>query len=566
MVILGVFLAQITKTILIDAVKDRVVNEGEFISTYVKELPSDNETNMEHLKNLSNELEIGMVFYNQKGQVTLDTINNVISYNETNVQQLREYLTQNNTVIKSTKDGQLYDNIFFYPIRVNEPSLKGSLVLVIAVSSLRNLTFNIWFLIGVTILIGIIAISYIGYHLFNKYIRPIRSATSVANQLAKGNYNARTYVSQIGDVGELSNAINILAKSLQKITTQNEMQQGRLKAVLENMGSGVMLIDDKGYIHLVNRAFLETFGGDAEDYLEYLYYQAIPEKIVHKVVKDTFMVEERVRETIVLSRDIHRRFIEVTGAPIFNHAKDWQGIVLVFHDITDLKKLEQTRKDFVANVSHELKTPITSIRGFSETLLEGAMDDEGLREQFLSIILKESRRLQSLIHDLLELSKLEKENLNLNVEKIKLPHLIKDVLSLVEYLAKEKEIELLPSIDGDYTIEGDSARFKQVIINLITNAIHYTPKGGKVMVELSHQGDFVELTVKDTGIGIPQEDVPRIFERFYRVDKARSRDSGGTGLGLAIVKHIVEAHRGKIKVESEPQKGTSFHIFIPKRA
>jgi len=231
-----------------------------------------------------------------------------------------------------------------------------------------------------------------------------------------------------------------------------------------------------------------------------------------------------------------------------------------------LKKLEQMRKDFVANVSHELKTPITSIKGFSETLLDGALSDKQTAEYFLSIILKESDRLQTLIQDLLDLSKIEQQGFLLSIQPCDLREILEDISVILESKAKEKNVELNMILPDNLTyIEGDIYRLKQIFINLINNALTYTPQGGSVRVRVEKHDNYALVTVSDTGIGIKKEEIPRIFERFYRVDRARSRNSGGTGLGLAIVKHLVEAHKGQISVQSEVGKGTTFTVKLNKK-
>lgn len=229
------------------------------------------------------------------------------------------------------------------------------------------------------------------------------------------------------------------------------------------------------------------------------------------------------------------------------------------------KKLEQVRKDFVANVSHELKTPVTSIKGFAETLIDGALADPVASKQFSEIIWKESDRLQMLIIDLLELSKIENAQFQLNVEQISLREITEEAVALLDSKAVEKEMDLTVKETGSSIIEGDAQRLKQIIINLVTNAIAYTQSGGCVEVSLIEKKEEVELQVKDTGIGIQPQEKQRIFERFYRVDRARSRNSGGTGLGLAIVKHLAEAHYAKLEVESEEGVGTTFIVSFPKR-
>ncbi|WP_297991178.1 two-component system histidine kinase PnpS, partial [uncultured Anoxybacillus sp.] len=286
-------------------------------------------------------------------------------------------------------------------------------------------------------------------------------------------------------------------------------------------------------------------------------------KEVIALVEEIFMTEVNVRKQLLLPVGIERKHFEVYGTPIIGTNDEWKGIIVVFHDITELKKLEQMRKDFVANVSHELKTPITSIKGFAETLLDGAMHDAQTLEYFLTIILKESERLQHLIQDLLDLSKIEQQGFTLNISVVDLYDVLKEVIVMLEGKANDKQIALSCTSNAPICyMYGDLHRLKQIFINLINNAIAYTPAGGRVTVSIEKDDKQLHVHVSDTGIGIEQKEIPRIFERFYRVDKARSRNSGGTGLGLAIVKHLVEAHHGTISVKSEVGVGTTFTVHF----
>ena len=278
------------------------------------------------------------------------------------------------------------------------------------------------------------------------------------------------------------------------------------------------------------------------------------------------MTEHKVRQQILIPIGIHRKHFEVYGVPIIGTNDVWKGVLLVFHDITELKKLEQVRRDFVANVSHELKTPITSIKGFSETLLDGAMDDREALRQFLNIILQESERLQTLIQDLLDLSKIEQQGFNLSVEKVNVITIINEVITIVNRKAEEKNISILFEKDMEpIIIEADPYRLKQIFINIVSNALAYTTNNGSVAIKVTNDSSKVYIDIEDTGIGIEQSEIPRIFERFYRVDRARSRNSGGTGLGLAIVKHLVEAHKGLVTVQSEVGKGSVFRFEFNKK-
>ncbi|RCW66321.1 two-component system histidine kinase PnpS [Saliterribacillus persicus] len=419
-------------------------------------------------------------------------------------------------------------------------------------------------LVFLAVTIGFIICLILIYHLFENYIKPVVATSRVAKELVKGNYNARTYVKPQGEAAHLSNAINVLAKSLQEMTIQEKMQGSQWKTVINNMESGLMLIDERGYVHLVNRKLLDLFGEKSVNYIGYLYYDVLSQVNIQKVVQETFLYEEKIKSSFVKKVGNEKRYIEIVGAPVINETNELKGAVLVFHDITELKRVEQMRKDFVANVSHELKTPITSIRGFAETLLDGAMEDTELSKQFLTIILSESERLQALVYDLLELSRLEKDELKLTQKRIEIHEWIQGIITIAEQQAVKKDIEFSYTIDEQISLNGDADRLKQVLLNLLYNAINYTAEKGKVGLVIEETKDMILFKVRDTGLGIPESAKNRIFERFYRVDRARSRNTGGTGLGLAIVKHIVEAHNGEITVDSKLDEGSTFIVKLPK--
>lgn len=233
----------------------------------------------------------------------------------------------------------------------------------------------------------------------------------------------------------------------------------------------------------------------------------------------------------------------------------------MLHDITNLQKLENLRREFVANVSHELKTPITSIKGFAETLIEGAKNDEQSLDMFLNIILKESNRIESLVTDLLDLSHIEQQK-ELEINYMNLSELANNIIDNLQTQAYNKRIKIQSEIEKDVIIEAHENKIAQVITNLLSNAINYSSEDNKVIVRVYRNDNKVYLEIQDYGIGISETDQKRIFERFYRVDKARSRDSGGTGLGLSITKHIVEAHNGRIDVKSAPGKGSIFKVLF----
>lgn len=418
-------------------------------------------------------------------------------------------------------------------------------------------------LILIAVIIAYFIVLILTYNIFENYVKPIRSAAIATNELAKGNYKVRTYVNSYGEAHDLSNAINKLARDLQEIAMHEKIQGIQWETVINNMESGIMLIDERGYVHLVNRKMGEIFKRDSSNLLGFLYYDIIEDSGVQRVVQETFLYEEKVTGQLSYTSNGITYYYEVTSAPVMNEKQKLEGVVLVFHDITELKRVETMRKDFVANVSHELKTPITSIRGFSETLLEDETINREINEQFLSIIFKESKRLQALIDDLLELTKLERDGIQLNYKHFQIDEWLETPLSVIKEQAKKKKINLLTEIEPNLSFYGDPDRLQQVFLNLAINAANYTPEAGEIKIIIHKKEKFLEWKISDTGIGISQEEQSRIFERFYRVDRARSRNTGGTGLGLAIVKHIVELHDGDLQVFSEINKGSEFIVKLP---
>jgi two-component system phosphate regulon sensor histidine kinase PhoR len=563
---LGLLLGQLFKSFYLNTFNQRLEKETNLVTLLVEEEETITPSLQKYLEDIGKTLSARISITDLDGTLQYDTDGSVQPEEDSHQDVLQQ-------IIEKNKDKQrIYyernDEMYYYgALLMRDGKRAGFVVLSTPVESLQRVNQQIWGLLIASLGAALVVILLLGVRITAQYTRPIESATKVAMELAKGNYKARTYEEHLDETGMLSQSINVLARNLQDMTKAQEMQQDRLRTLIENMGSGLILIDGRGYVNLINRAYKETFHVEQSDYLYRLYYEALEHKEVVELVEEIFMTEVRVRKQLVLPLKIERRHFEVYGAPIIGFNDEWKGIVLVFHDITELKKLEQMRKDFVANVSHELKTPITSIKGFSETLLDGAMNDKETLKYFLSIILKESERLQSLIEDLLDLSKIERQGFKLNMDYVDIHELLEDILIIIEVKAKEKEIDLeLLKAKRDLFIFGDNPRLKQIFINLINNALAYTPSGGKVSVTVQDAGDKVEITVSDTGIGMEEEEIPRIFERFYRVDKARSRNSGGTGLGLAIVKHLVEAHHGSITVASKVNSGTAFKVKLSKES
>ncbi|KML45411.1 MULTISPECIES: two-component system histidine kinase PnpS [Bacillaceae] len=566
LVALGLLLGQLFKSYYLNTFDARLQKETEMAASYIEGNGGIGSITIESINELGDILDVRVTATDSKGRILMDS----------SVKSETSQSRHQEIIVEVLKKKSVYEsgwevaggfNLHYYwqPVMINGEK-EGYIFLSTKLAEFQKAYQQIWWILAVSLGLSLFLIILLGSRITARYTKPIESATQVAIELTKGNYRARTYEDQEDETGMLSKSINVLARNLQEMVKSQEMQQDRLGALIENMGSGLILIDSRGYINLVNRPYKEVFNVNPSEYLYKLYYEVIEHKGITEVVEEIFMTEQKVKKQLIIPVNIERRYFEVYGVPIIGTNDEWKGILLVFHDITELKKLEQMRKDFVANVSHELKTPITSIKGFSETLLDGAMENKQTLNDFLNIILKESDRLQSLIQELLDLSKIEKQGFSLSIQQLDLADVLEDVVAIMKGKAAEKEIVLeYKREEKPVYIEGDVHRLKQVFINIISNAISYTPNQGVVYISSADSDRTVLTEIRDTGIGIEAGEIPRIFERFYRVDKARSRNSGGTGLGLAIVKHLVEAHKGTISVKSEVGKGTAFIIELPKK-
>lgn len=343
----------------------------------------------------------------------------------------------------------------------------------------------------------------------------------------------------------------------QTMTDANAQQQVIFNSMLE----GLLLLDRHHRIYVANRAFKDLFRIKAE-----VRGKTIVEALrIHELATlvERVELEGQVFDYDLKLPDLSERWLRVNAAAVFNSASERDGTILVFHDLTRLKQLERTREEFVANVSHELRTPLSLIKGYVETLLEGARDNPEVAERFLRIIERNAQRLDLLIQDLLTISALESGRMKLNLQPVDLKGLVDKVFADLNSKAEARGTRLTSDLPA-LTAQADANRLDQVLANLVDNAIKYGRSQGKVAVGGRRTDDGrIEISISDDGPGIPAEALDRVFERFYRVDKARSRDQGGTGLGLSIVKHIVQSHGGEVWAESEPGRGATFYFTLP---
>jgi two-component system phosphate regulon sensor histidine kinase PhoR len=359
----------------------------------------------------------------------------------------------------------------------------------------------------------------------------------------------------------LAVSLNATAGRLDRTIRTLTEERNLSSAILGSMVEGVAVVNSSERLLFANTGFAEILGLDVPPQSGSALVEVVRQTELLEAVRAVVKGEPRV-ETEIVTGTLRQHFFAVTVASV--RAADAAGAVIVLHDITELRKLERVRRDFVANVSHEFKTPLTAIQGFAETLLAGAIDDPQNRLRFLEIILEHSRRLARLTDDLLKLSKMDADKLELEIRRLSVTQFVESCIETTQRTAAERDLRVSVNLQQPLPdIAADRRRLAEVLQNLLDNAMQYTPAGGQIMVGASANGTEITFTVSDTGIGIPQADQSRIFERFYRVDVARSREVGGTGLGLSISKHLVEAHGGRIWVESEVGQGSQFHFTVP---
>jgi two-component system phosphate regulon sensor histidine kinase PhoR len=413
-----------------------------------------------------------------------------------------------------------------------------------------------------SLVVGLLAVPVV-FWMARRTTLPILAMRGVAGRVAAGDFSPHAPVRASGELGELAAALEAMSAQLEARLRDLAGEKAELTAILSSMTEGVLVLDADNKIRLVNDALRQQLQLN-EDVIGRTVLEAF-----RNVALQEFLIEAGRQEPLqtrelafVIPAD---RVFEVTAARLRGGDGSAAGVVVVFHDITRIQKLEAIRKDFVANVSHELRTPLSILKGYIETLLDEEPPDAATARQFLQTIQKNSRRLEALIDDLLTISALESQQAKLLAQPVSLTATAQSVTEELAKQARAKSISVAMDIPAQFPpARGDAQRLHQVFSNLLDNAIKYTQPGGRVVVSARHTDGEVEVCVADNGPGIAPEHLPRIFERFYRADKARSRELGGTGLGLSIVKHIVQAHGGRVWAESEPGKGSAFYFTLPR--
>ena len=396
------------------------------------------------------------------------------------------------------------------------------------------------------------------------FSRPLEEIQRDVKRLARGELSHRVSGKYAAEYGELAKSINHMAEQLEERIQVIVQQQNEQQLVLASMVEGVLAVNAEGRIISLNQAGAELLGTTLPRALGRPIEEVLRNYDLQKFIAGVFSSSDPLQGDIVI-HSAGERLLHANGSPLLNNRGEKIGALVVFNDITRVRRLENIRRDFVANVSHEIKTPITSIKGFVETLLDGALKNPEEAQRFLTIIARHVDRLTNIIDDLLALSRIEEgsESQQIELWEGEVQAVLEAAIEICEGKAAEKNIKVQLESDISCSAKINPNLLEQAVVNLIDNAIKYSDEGSSVSVQARRRMGEVLITVSDEGSGISEDHVPRLFERFYRVDKARSRKVGGTGLGLAIVKHVALAHRGTVSVESEPGKGSAFTIHLP---
>ncbi|HAA9920574.1 TPA_asm: PAS domain-containing sensor histidine kinase, partial [Listeria monocytogenes] len=546
MVIVGVFSGELMKSTYLNMKENQLEDDAKILlqTTNMENLDLDKDaaTIQKSLDPLGEDIDARITVIDSKGDVVADTKKDPEKLdNHMNRPEVTDILKKGESVGISIRESDSLGYSMLYvavPVK-HQGKTDGVLRISISLESVDAAVAKLWGNLALIFGIALVIIAAISVFIARKITRPVREIIEVSTDLANHKYDSRIHGKISGELQDLSISVNTLAESLETQMFEIKQNEQRLNAIVQNLVSGVMLINVDKQVIMTNRTMYQILG--ETEITGKPFYEVIKSFALSQLIEATFETKTIQQKEIILYFP-REMILDASVSPILGENGEITGIILLLHDITQIRHLENVRSEFVTNVSHELKTPVTALKGFAETLLDGAMYDEVLLKKFLTIIKEESDRLHRLIMDILALSRIEQNPVAENVELVDVDEVIEQSARTIFEMATEKNIRVtIPEkTSASVMIETDRDKLQQIVINLLSNAINYTPVDGKVEVKLIEQEAEVIIEVTDNGIGIPAKDIDRVFERFYRVDKARSRHSGGTGLGLSIVKHLVE--------------------------
>jgi len=459
------------------------------------------------------------------------------------------------------------------PLSTYAKEFPGGLRMAVSVSSIDSVMYSIYFKVALGCVLVIIFAGIVTLIVSRKIVSPLEEMKRGAERLVRGDTDHLLAVdtkNMSTEVYGLAKSLNRMAKQMRERINTITLQHNELETVFSSMAEMVLAIDTEKRIIRLNRSAAALFYLSPEDVKGKMLHGVIRNKDLHGIIEEVLAKGNPVEKDIVLFVGPDKIYLQTRAVPLQDPSKNPIGVLVVLNDMTRLRKLENMRRDFVANVSHELKTPVTSIRGYVETLLDGAIEDRDDTKRFLEIVARQTSRLDAIIDDLLTLSRIElsTDQDEISLTRSKLIEVLESAVLTCRPKAQEKQITIDLACDENLHVRINPNLVEQAVINLVNNAVTYSPENSRVTLRAEmrpqeDQKDRLWISVEDHGIGIEAKHLERLFERFYRTDKARSSASGGTGLGLSIVKHIAVAHGGSVTVESEPGKGSTFTLIIP---
>lgn len=504
----------------------------------------------------------------------LDTKGNVIADTESRPQYMENHYDrpeiQEARVRGVGRDTRLsrtlgIETLYISVIIGDESNAAGYIRLARALTDVRESVNALsWALVESFALIGVLSL-IIAFIFSQRLVSPIQEMEDFTAKLQKGEFPGTLLISAPDERGRLARNINHLVGELRDKIEWATEEKGKLEAAFGSMADGVFILDGEGIVELCNDSFKRMFPGASGNIIGKTPLDALRNVALQDALDQFTVTREVVSREISIDAGGEQCVMEVTLCPIMGLPRSETKTMVVFHDVTRIKRLEKTRADFVANVTHEIKTPLTAILGYIETLSEGALDNREEALNFLDVIGRHARRLNRLVDDLLVISDLELGELPLSIADISLQSVVESLWSLMDTQASKKGLTISREIPEDLPpLKADRDRLAQILLNLLDNAIKFTDSGGTVSLKAEKsERNTLEVTVSDTGIGISSNHIARLGERFYRVDRARSRHSGGTGLGLSIVKHLVSAHGGEMRIHSRAGRGTEIRLSFP---
>jgi two-component system phosphate regulon sensor histidine kinase PhoR len=443
----------------------------------------------------------------------------------------------------------------------NEGQILGIARVALPITTVDNYVNHVTRIIILAVVIVTILAILAAWLIARTVTRPIRQLTKVSKEMATGQLGQKITISTQDEIGQLAQALNEMSANLKTTVDAISAEKTKLKNILDNMADGVILTDNAGTVILANRTSGKLFGFKEDDVIGKHLIEVVHDHEVDEILRQCLKTGQE--QATQFESNITRRFIRAIAIPL-NNRDQLSGALVLLQDLTELKNLQTTRRDLIGNISHELRTPIAGIKAMVETLQSSAIDDKEAAQQFLSRIQDEVDRLYQIVSEVTYLSRIETGKVELKMESANLNSLLDDVIAEMNPLAERQEVTIVKEFSSDLpSVKLDKDRIRQTAINLVHNAIKFNKTGGKVTIATSYNKNSVTVSIADTGIGIAKEDLPRVFERFYKADKART--SGGSGLGLAIAKHTIQAHGGEIRAESIEGKGSTFTFRLPRQ-